>query len=121
MRRRAEQVHFQKVVSFQFTLLALRLQQQSQVWRLSNLMQIIYRNATCRATIAEIRQHKWVAQDYEPCMSLQRISSTEVPEYVFEEANVQPQYISQVRSQHHVLLCTALFLVVILMRLCVCV
>ncbi|KAL3135668.1 hypothetical protein ABBQ38_006143 [Trebouxia sp. C0009 RCD-2024] len=48
-----------------------------------------------RATIAEIRQHKWVARDYEPCMSLQRISSTEVSEHIFEEANVQPQYISQ--------------------------
>lgn len=72
-------------------------------------MQIDRKSATCRATIAEIRQHKWVAQDYEPCRLLQRISSTEVSEYIFEEENVQPQYISQVQPQCHVLLCVDCF------------
>ena len=50
---------------------------------------------SCRATIAQVRQHRWVAQDYKPCRSLQSVASTELSEYIFEE-NVQPQEISQV-------------------------
>ncbi len=49
----------------------------------------------CRATIAEIRQQRWVAQDYKPCRLLQSMPSTELADFIFEE-NVQPQHISQV-------------------------
>lgn len=50
---------------------------------------------SCRATIAQVRQHRWVAQDYKPCRLLQSVASTELSEYIFEET-VQPQDISQV-------------------------
>ena len=53
-----------------------------------------------RATIAQIRQHRWVAQDYEPCKMLQSVASTEISEYIFEEENVQPQDISQVSEDY---------------------
>ena len=55
-----------------------------------------YVHATCRATISQIRQHRWVAQDYEPCRLLQSVASTEISEYIFEEESVQPQDISEV-------------------------
>lgn len=55
-------------------------------------------NPQKRATIAEIRKHKWVAQDYTPCTSLQSLHSLELPDSIFEE-NVQPQYISQAQQE----------------------
>lgn len=51
-------------------------------------------NPKKRATIAEIRQQQWVAQDYKPCRLLHSMPSTELADFIFEE-NVQPQHISQ--------------------------
>ncbi|DBB01817.1 hypothetical protein WJX77_001467 [Trebouxia sp. C0004] len=51
-------------------------------------------NPQKRATIAEIRQQRWVAQDYKPCRRLQGMPSTELADFLFEE-NVQPQHVSQ--------------------------
>ena len=58
-------------------------------------MQIEHVRGVCRASIAEIRQHRWVARDYKPCRQMQSVASTDLADYIFEE-NVQPQYISQV-------------------------
>lgn len=49
----------------------------------------------CRATIAQIRQHSWVARDYKPCCHLQHVSSAELPDYAIQEG-IQPHYLSKV-------------------------